>query len=218
MVLRSFRLAVVLCLVALPLAAQESNHPLWKALKAGNAVYVRGSISYSGLAQLRRDLDKPDTQKPPVAILSCADSRVPPELVFDRTLNEVFVVRIAGNVADTFGLASLEYAVDKGWVHLIVVMGHSRCGAVDAALKPTNDKLTPSLIALVDRIRQSFPSNWRVSPPPPNEAVKMNALASAAWLPAHSTVIKKAVDNGRVTIIAAYYDMGSGEVHEVRAR
>lgn len=216
MVLRSFRLAAVLCLIALRLAAQEkSPDALWNDLKKGNAEYVRGHIAYSGLADLRRALDKPNTQKPPVAILSCADSRVPPELIFKRTLNEIFVVRVAGNVADTFDLASLEYAVAHGWIRLLVVMGHSRCGAVDEALKDT-DPGTPSLIALVNRIRESFRPNH----PTLTEAIKLNALASAAWLPAHSDVIAKAVNDPKhkLKIIAAYYDLGSGVVEEVKPR
>lgn len=211
MVLRSFRLAAVLCLIALPVAAQEkSPDALWADLKKGNAEYARGRIAYTGLAELRRELDKPDTQKPPVAILSCADSRVPPELIFKRTLNEIFVVRVAGNVADTFDLASLEYAVAHGWIRLLVVMGHSRCGAVDAALKDA-DPGTPSLLALVTRIRESFPPNH----PPLTEAIKRNAHASAVWLPAHSEVIANAVKNHKLKIIAAYYDFGSGLVEEV---
>jgi carbonic anhydrase len=215
--IRSFRLALVLCLLALPLAAQtpppDDPAQLWKWLKDGNTEFVGGSIRYIGLAKLREDTDKPKGQNPPVAILSCSDNRVPPELVFYKTLNQLFVVRVAGNVADTFALASLEYSVAQGWTKLIVVMGHSRCGAVEAALDP-NDPGTPGLVALVQRIRESFGPNW-ASPPTLEEATKRNARASASWLPAHSTVIRDAVKDRKVRIVAAYYNLGSGLVEEL---
>ncbi|HKO58367.1 MAG TPA: carbonic anhydrase [Thermoanaerobaculia bacterium] len=215
--IRSFRLAIVLVFIALPLAAQtpppDDPAQLWKWLKDGNATFMAGSIRYVGLDKLRNDTDKPKGQNPPVAILSCADSRVPPELVFYKTLNQVFVVRVAGNVAGQFDLASLEYSVAQGWTKLIVVMGHSRCGAVEAALDP-NDPGTPSLVALVQRIRESFGADW-AAPPSLEDATKRNARASASWLPAHSAVIRDAVRNGKVRIVAAYYNLGSGLVEEV---
>jgi carbonic anhydrase len=213
---RWFRYALLLVLFALPLAAQnDSPDKLWADLKTDNREhFVAGTVTFSGLVDLRKQTDGPKGQEPPVAILSCADSRVPPEVIFNRSLAKVFVVRVAGNVADDYSLASLEYAVSKGWTKLIVVMGHSWCGAVESALNPANDGLTPPLIALVNRIRESFGPNW-AAPPSLPDATKLNAKASAAWLPAHSAVIRDAVKSGRVKIVVAYYDLGSGKVEEV---
>ncbi|MBV9497522.1 MAG: carbonic anhydrase [Acidobacteria bacterium] len=216
--LRSF---LILCIAALPLAAQTSNtdandpDALWKELQGANLVYQGGTISWNDLRQQRAATDVEDGQHPPVAILSCADSRVPPELIFKRDLAKIFVVRDAGNVASNYDLASLEYAVSKGWTRLIIVMGHSRCGAVEAALAGDDNKLTPSLVELTQRIRESFGSNW-ATPPSLEDATKRNARASAAWLPAHSALIRNAVRSGRVKILAAYYNLGSGAVEEVR--
>lgn len=210
--------------IGLPLAAQPSTLPtfpppfqepyttvsLWKDLMEGNTVYKGGRLPYTGIADAReRTADK---QKPPVTVLSCSDSRVPPELVFGRTVGDLFVVRVAGNVADPFEIASIEYAISKGWTKLIVVMGHENCGAVEEALK-TDDPPTPSLVSLVQRIRESFidlpswPEKDRLE-----RGVKANALSSAAYLLAHSTVIRKAVLDKRVGLIVAYYKLESGEV------
>ncbi|HEX9459974.1 MAG TPA: carbonic anhydrase, partial [Thermoanaerobaculia bacterium] len=172
--------------------------------------YKDGALPYTGIADARKDTA--DKQDPPVTVLSCSDSRVPPELIFGRTVGDLFVVRVAGNVADPFEIASIEYAIDKGWTKLIVVMGHEDCGAVIAALK-TDDPTTPSLVSLVQRIRESFvglpswPEKDRLE-----RGVKANARSSAAYLLAHSTVIRKAVLDKRVGLIVAYYKLESGAV------
>jgi carbonic anhydrase len=181
---------------------------------AGNATFVSGALPYTGLAEQRTATR--GGQAPPVAVLSCADSRVPPELVFGRAIGDLFVVREAGNVADTFGIASLEYSVSHHWTKLIVVLGHERCGAVTEALKDT-DPGTPSLIALVNRIRESLPkSDKGKKRDQVHAAVIANAKASADYLVKHSDVIAKAVRNKEVGIVVAYYNMGTGVVTRIR--
>ena len=210
--------------IGLPLAAQPSALPLfpppfqkpyttaslWNDLMKGNTDYKGGSLPYTGIADARKDTA--DKQDPPVTVLSCSDSRVPPELIFGRTVGDLFVVRVAGNVADPFEIASIEYAISKGWTKLIVVMGHQNCGAVVEALK-NDDPPTPSLVALVQRIRESFvglpswPETDRLE-----RGIKANARSSAAYLLAHSMVIRKAVLEKRVGLIVAYYKLESGAV------
>jgi carbonic anhydrase len=223
-------LAVIFVLgLALPLAAQPFPPPftepatpisLWKDLMDGNAVYKRGTLSYTGIKEAReRTGGCPTcTQNPPVTVLSCSDSRVPPELVFGRTVGDLFVVRAAGNVADPFEIASIEYAISKKYTKLIVVMGHEDCGAVVEALK-TEDAPTPSLAALVERIRESFIGNpirtW-TGPNRVENGVKANARSAAAYLLAHSTVIRRAVLENRVGLVVAYYKLASGEVEVVQ--
>ena len=166
-------LALVLCA---PLAAQEIDADvLWKALLTGNLKYQAGEVTYEGLAKEREQLFT--KQLPPVTILSCSDSRVPPELVFNQSLGALFVIRTAGNVADEFGIASIEYAVTREpqWTKLIVVLGHEKCGAVEEAMK-LEDPPTPPLVALVDRIRRSFVIGQTDLP----NATKANAKAAAA--------------------------------------
>ncbi|HXH40404.1 MAG TPA: carbonic anhydrase [Thermoanaerobaculia bacterium] len=213
--------------MGLPLAAQPFPSPfkppltpenLWTQLKYGNDKYQGGSLPYTDIDDAR-DRTK-NKQLPPVTVLSCSDSRVPPELVFGRTVGDLFVVRVAGNAASDFDIASIEYAIAHDWTKLIVVMGHEKCGAVEAALEP-DDPGTPSLVALVQRIRESF-IGWQTWTGPESErvekAVKANARSSAAYLLAHSTVIRKAVLDGKVGLIVAYYKLKSGEVEVVPDR
>src|SRR6184192_4939728 len=101
-------------------------------LKEGNGRYTNGNLQHPGqTAERRTELAK--SQHPFAAIVSCSDSRVPPEIVFDQGLGDLFVVRVAGNVIDDHGLGSIEYAVDHLGARLIVVLGHQSCGAVQAA-------------------------------------------------------------------------------------
>jgi carbonic anhydrase len=137
------RMKIGLVLLSLPLiglwsaAVSRATAPIaggaLAELEAGNKRFVRGEFS-----QLRRGLERRDQlaagQRPFAVIVGCSDSRVPPELVFDQGLGDLFVVRIAGNVVDDSALASIEYAVEHLGAHTIVVLGHERCGAVKAVL------------------------------------------------------------------------------------
>jgi carbonic anhydrase len=214
---RSIAWLVVLVLVTLPLAAQEkpiNPETLWSALMTGNKEFVSGKIVYDQLKEERKEFSL--HQYPPMTILSCSDSRVPPELVFNQSLGSLFVVRSAGNVADTFGVASIEYAIAQGYTMLIVVLGHSSCGAVEASLGAA-DPGTPSLLALATRIRMSFVGiKWDPKDPEiMKKAVEANARASAAALLAESRVIRDAVMSGKVKVVAAYYDLATGEVKKL---
>ena len=186
-------LALALLLVAPAAAAQDH----WQALMRGNARYVAGRLVYNRL-RAQRDATR-SAQHPPVTVISCADSRVPPELMFDRSVGDLFVIRVAGNVADPFNLASVEYAVLNKWTRLIVVMGHESCGAVKAALDGHGG--TPALDALVAKIDRNLDGKK----PPVKEAVELNAKATARQLVDESDVIRRAVEAREVKIVAAYY-------------
>jgi len=164
----------------------------------GNADFVHGKLLYQHLDQ-QRDATA-EHQHPPVTVLSCADSRVPPELMFDQSVGDLFVIRVAGNVSDPFNLASIEYAVANGWTKMIVVIGHENCGAVKAALS-SDPAPSPSLEALILKIRE----NLGGKKPPLKEAVEMNARATAHELVAKSEIVRKAVADKKVQIVTAYY-------------
>jgi carbonic anhydrase len=198
---------LALCL-ATPAVAQNSD-ALWQSLMDGNRAYVAGKITFDHLGDLRHH--SADHQNPPVTVLACSDSRVPPELIFNRSLDQLFVIRVAGNVAADFELASIEYAIANGYTKLIVVLGHENCGAVKAAMEP-GEPPTPSLAVLVHRIRASFAAR----PPSVEAAVAANARASAAYLLGHSRVIRDAVDGKRVGLVVAYYHLDSGVVERLR--
>lgn len=199
-------------------AAQQAPAPppltpdaIWNALVQGNKLFAAGKLSFDTLKEERIDLK--DHQVPPVAVLSCSDSRVPPELVFNQSLGAIFGVRTAGNIADDFGIASLEFAILNGWTKLIVVLGHQNCGAVKAALGGA-DPNTPDLTALARRIRMSFIGIPYDSRDAANlkKATEMNTRASAAQLLAASKLIRDAVLTERIKVITAYYDFTTGEV------
>lgn len=197
---------IVVALFLSASAFAQTPDELWSELLAGNQLYVKGQVVYGSLRSARAMWAT--AQDPAVSILSCADSRVPAEIIFQRTVGELFVVRTAGNVEDTFNVASLEYAVSKGWTKLIVVMGHSDCGAVDASLKEPEeeDKPTPSLYDLILRIRHSF---MRTDPDLLSGTVD-NICYTAMQLRNSSPTLAK------VPIKTAYYDVRTGIVTEQR--
>ena len=144
-------------------------------------------------------------QQPFAAILSCADSRVDPGWLFACGSGELFQVRSAGNTAFNEAIASLEYAVAVLGTTLIVVLGHSACGAVKAAI--ASEPLTPLLEVLVKPIRANLKSGDTLT-----QAIEGNARYAAAQLTARSAVLQDAVAAGKLTIRSAAFDIGSGVV------
>lgn len=200
--------ALVILLFTLPLAAQDiTSDQLWGALLQGNKQYVAGTLRYEQLAEERTKLK--NSELPPIEVLACSDSRIPPELVFNQSLGAMHVVRSAGNTADEFGIASLELALNAE-TKLLVVLGHENCTAVAHSLGK-GEPATPAQQALAKRIRASFagiaydPANLR-------KAVEANARAAAAQLLANSTLLRDAVTGGRLKIVPAYYDLATGAV------
>src|SRR5947207_7593988 len=188
---------LALCL-ATPAVAQNPD-AIWQSLMDGNRAYVAGKITFDHLGDLRHH--SADHQNPPVTVLSCSDSRVPPELIFNRSIDQLFVIRVAGNVAADFELASIEFAIANGYTKMIVVMGHDACGAVKAAMAP-GEPPTPSLAVLVQRIRQSTGKTASL-----DAAIAANARASARYLLDHSKVIRDAVDSKKVGLVVAVYHL-----------
>ena len=149
-------------------------------------------------------------QQPWAALLCCADSRLAPEWLFAAGAGELFQVRSAGNTAFPAGVASLEYAVAELQVPLILVLGHSGCGAVRAALD--DGPLTPLLEQLVLPIRQALPPAPLAGVEGLERAVQANARAAAAALPQSSQLLAQAQAEGRLRIQPAYLDIASGLV------
>lgn len=147
-------------------------------------------------------------QSPYAIILSCADSRVAPELAFDTGLGEVFILRVAGNVANTSTIASIEYAVAHLGTKLIVVMGHQSCGAVGAAVQ--GGDAGPNLNKLISYIQPAV--DKKGADAPLADIVKENANISAGTLTSKSDIISNAVASDGVKIVTAYYNLDSGKV------
>src|SRR6516165_2569032 len=162
----------------------------------------------AALIERRHTLAK--EQKPFAVILSCSDSRVPPELVFDVSLGDIFVVRTAGEVVDEVVLGSIEYAIEHLGTHLIVVLGHQRCGAVSAAVSGATDTgdISDVLKAILPAIEETKDqSGDRI-----DNAVRANARDIAKHLQNAGPIIPPLVQTGEVKIVAAYYSLDTGRV------
>lgn len=148
-------------------------------------------------------------QTPFAAILSCADSRVVPEIAFDQGIGDLFVVRVAGNIAITEDIASEEYAVGVLGTPLLMVLGHERCGAVKAALEMT--ELPGVIESLVFAIRPAVEISENEAGDRLTNAVKANVRLQVQRLQ-NSSVIAQAIEAGKLNIVGAFYDLDTGEV------
>ena len=193
--------------------AQAPANQIWNELASGNLRFVNGKSEPRNLVARRRELAK--TQSPRVAVLSCSDSRVPPELVFDVGLGDLFVVRSAGESADPLAIGSLEYAVEHLGTMVIVVMGHQSCGAVKAACSDEK-AASPNLEAVVRPIAISCTKVDKSKPDTFDLAVRDHVHTVAQELLTKSMILKKAADEGKVTIVEAYYSLDTGEVTKLR--
>ncbi len=187
-------------------------------LKAGNARFVASkrtrSTDTSGDRQRRAQLVK--DQHPLAAVLACADSRVSPEITFDRTIGELFVIRNAGNVTGPNVLASMEYAVEHLHVPLIVVMGHTGCGAVKAVNAAGDRPLPQHLRAIQKAMAGLEPAIRRgkgdASPKFLGRLVEMNARLQAGRLLGESEILARAVRDRKVRVVFGVYHLEDGSV------
>jgi len=145
-------------------------------------------------------------QEPFAAVLSCADSRVPVELIFDQTIGHIFVTRVAGNIVTPEIIGSLEYGVAVLGVKTLLVLGHSGCGAVKAALKA--DTVPGQISTLYPPLRQAVEQSGGNF----EKAIETNAKIQAELLRTSSTVIRDAVKDGKVKVEAGVYDLATGRV------
>jgi carbonic anhydrase len=183
---------------------------------AGNRRFVAGKPQPRDLASLRHKLAS--GQSPKAIILSCSDSRVGPELIFDQSLGDLFIVRTAGNVADAVALGSIEYAVDHLHSAVLVVLGHQKCGAVNAAC--SGEKMpSPNLDAIVEKISPAVNQAKTYAKPDDlvESAIKENVHRSAMDLEANSEIIRDAVKSGKLTVLEAEYELDAGRVVRLNA-
>ena len=188
---------------------QMSPDAALQAMMDGNKRFVQGQMTSfnEDLKELKQKTA--ESQAPFAAVLSCADSRVPVEIVFDQSIGHLFVCRVAGNIATAALIASLEYGVAVLGAKAIMVLGHGNCGAVDATIKA---KAVPGQIsALYRSIRPAVEqagSNLEA-------AIKANAKIQAGLLATSSPVLAEQIKNNQLKVVAAYYDLASGAVSMV---
>jgi carbonic anhydrase len=201
----------------LTIAALEALERLWE----GNRRFVSGLGKGEGLSGSARRAELVAGQEPFAIVLGCSDSRVPAEMVFDQGLGDLFVIRVAGNVVAPSQIGSVEFAAERYGTRLVVVLGHSRCGAVLATLEELrrpNEAKSRNLRSIVDRIRPAVEGLWATEPGPDLEAllpaaVRANVRASANQLRHGSDVLERLIDHGGLLVVGAEYSLESGRVH-----
>jgi len=187
-------------------------------LRAGNARFVANELS----------LPKPDVERarlasgqtPFAVILGCSDSRVPTEIVFDQGLGDLFVIRVAGNIVAPSQIGSIEFAAQKFGTKLVVVLGHTHCGAVEATVEELQrpaEKQSRNIAAIVGRIRPSVMDLMESGDAMDyeelvNKAVRENVRYSANALRHGSEVIEELIDSGELLVVGAEYSLDTGVV------
>jgi carbonic anhydrase len=178
-------------------------------LIAGNRRFTSGRTSSHrrDLAILQQMMEK---QEPFAAILSCADSRVPVEVVFDQTIGQLFVTRVAGNIVTAEIIASLEYAAAVLGTHTILVMGHSKCGAVTAAIQASNHG--PAVPGQIAALFPYIEPAVQQAGPDLEATIRANVLLQAAHLRKSSPLLEALIQDGKLKVAAGYFDIRSGQV------
>lgn len=201
-------------------STKPAQHAL-ERLMEGNGRFVEEVDRTVGAARRQAFLS---SQRTFAVVLACSDSRVVPELVFDEGFGRLFVVRVAGAIPGPEQLGSIEYAVERFGCRLVVVMGHTQCGAVAAALDDPPDPIelrqivaeSPNLKAITDRIQASFDPLEMRDPRPPaelwREAVRETVVSSVEQVRASSLAIVDAINRAQVVVVGAIYDVETGKV------
>ncbi len=210
-------------LIGIDMKENLSAQTVLENLKAGNERYMANLASTKPLTVAPPELV--EEQKPSAIILGCSDARVPVELIFDQPLGELFVIRVAGNIIAPSQIGSIEFAAEKFGTRLVVVLGHSHCGAVTACVETLinpDQYYSPNLQSIVDRIRPSVYNLHEIMTASDaevdidefvNRAVRANVRMSVSQLKHGSRILEDMVTHGDLTIIGAEYDIATGRVN-----
>ncbi len=187
-------------------------------LRDGNRSFADNTVGRGVSASATRPGDLVEGQEPSAIILGCSDSRVPAEIVFAQGLGDLFVIRVAGNIVAPSQVGSVEFAVEQFGTRLVVVLGHSLCGAIQVTLEELErpkENRSPNLRSIVDRIRPSVET--LLETPLRNDreallhhAVRANIRASAAHLRHGSPIIESLIQNAGLMVVGAEYSLETG--------
>jgi len=189
-------------------------------LRDGNRRFVSNVRSHESLTSEARRTAVAAGQEPFAIILGCSDSRVPAEIVFDQGLGDLFVIRVAGNIVAPSQIGSVEFAADRYGTRLVVVLGHSQCGAILATIdelkRPTVNQ-SRNLHSIVDRVRPAVEPLLRTEPQPEPEAllrdaVRANVCISVRHLRHGSDVLEQLIDEQGLAVVGAEYSLETGVV------
>jgi carbonic anhydrase len=193
---------------------------VFRRLREGNARFVSGEAGREPVTDHGRRVELATGQSPFAVILGCSDSRVPAEIVFDQGLGDLFVIRVAGNIVSPSQIGSVEFAVERFGIKLVIILGHSNCGAVTATIeeldRPTEAR-SPNLRSIVDRIRPVVATLLDTDERPDPEtlirrAVRANIRASVSQLRHGSRIIEDLVQQERLLVVGAEYSLETGIV------
>ena len=188
-------------------------------LREGNFRFRAGLLSLDSLSSHVRRRERIETQDPIAIILRCSDSRAPAEMVFDQGLGDLFAIRVAGNIVAPSQIASIEFAAASFGTQLVVVLGHSGCGAVAATLDCLTDtaSCSPALHAIVDRIRPAV--DPLLNQPDMGSraglmaaAIRANVRASIKHIQSGSPILQELIARGQLLVVGAEYSLETGEV------
>lgn len=213
----SLLLAISVSAVSIPLnaAPMVTSKEARKLLVDGNQRFVSGRLGSKDLSKERRvDLAR-NGQKPFAVVVSCSDSRVPPELIFDQALGDLFVIRVAGNIVDTIEMGSIEYAIEHLHVPIIIVLGHEKCGAVQAAVD--GGDFTENLTAITAKILPAIQSVQAGASPHIHgnniyEAVTEENIDKVVQQLKENHVVRELMAQGQLQVIGAKYVQDYGQV------
>jgi carbonic anhydrase len=194
-------------------------------LKEGNRRFVVGERRLdTGLSHAERAASARN-QNPFAIILGCSDARVPAEVVFDQGLGDLFVIRVAGNIVSPSQVGSVEFAAQRFGTQLVVVLGHTQCGAILATLEAVRDQADhpENVLTIVERIRPSVQTLLELRPRAPEEellrhAVRANVRASVDHLRHGSSLLEDLIRRGRLTAVGAEYSLETGQVEFFETR
>ena len=198
---------------AAPASAHPSAQSVLARLMAGNRRYA-SDAAVNCLRNYDRRAEVAGGQNPFAIVLACSDSRVGPETIFDQRIGDLFVVRVAGNIADAAGMGSIEYAIDHFHSPLLLVVGHSKCGAVSATLSllESHGKAPGHIATLVDAIEPAVRSVLGKPGDTLDNAVRANVAHVVATLKRESPIIERATATGALHVVGAHYSLSDGNV------
>lgn len=185
-----------------------ADHALHLLLE-GNRRFVRHRVTHPDQSR-KRLLELEGGQHPFAVVLGCADSRVPPEVVFDQGLGDLFVIRVAGNVPDDEITGSIEYAVEHLGTPLVMVLGHEKCGAVSAAVQ--GGEAPGHIGSIVGPMKPSVDQARRMEGDAISNCVRLNVRRVVGELQSSEPILKELVHSGRLKVVGAKYDLHTGQV------
>lgn len=189
-------------------------------LKKGNERFILGETNHPRLLSHQQRAEMAESQEPFAIVLGCSDSRVPAEMVFDQGLGDLFVIRVAGNIVAPSQVGSVEFAAESFNCPLVVVLGHSHCGAIHstiAALKNPENPQSANLMSIVNRVRPSVEILMQTELKDDlvklsKHAVRSNVFASVNQLRHGSAVIENLIEQGKLKVVGAEYSLENGSV------